>query len=79
MLWQAACQQSRIDPLQVHVVDVLVSLVHDLLRISPVFMSCQKTSCCLQASLQTHLDRPAAICGGAAYCLAMLVLCRLYA
>ena len=79
MLWQAARQQGRIDPLQAHVVDVLVSLVHDLLRISPVLTSCQKSSCCLQASLQTHLDRATAICGGAASCLALLILCRLHA
>ena len=61
MLRQGARQQGRIDSLQAHVIDVLVSLVHDLLHISPVFKSCQENSCCLQSPWQTPLDRTAAI------------------
>ena len=40
MLWQGARQQSGVDTLQAHVVDVLVSLVHNLLR-----SSCQCEHC----------------------------------
>ena len=64
VLRQAARQQGRIDPLQAHVIDILVSLVHDLLHISTVFKSCQENSCCLQSTWQTPLDRTAAIVEG---------------